>query len=134
MLKEAVVHVTDWYQTLLAAAGIEIGYHRSKRLKDSNVLDTMFEDDEMSKVELDGKNLWNAIQRGEVTDDIAAESRELLLDLNSKWCEFSSCGTIRVGSWKYMRGKNMASNADKEDEGKNWQKFSICWCCECHDL
>merc|ERR1719242_351317 len=59
VLKEAVVHVTDWYQTLLAAAGIEIGYHRSNRLRDSKG-DGVVDDNEVFRVDLDGKNLWNA--------------------------------------------------------------------------
>ena len=116
-----MVHVTDWYQTLLAATGIEVGYHRSKRVRDSKDDD---EEGEEYRVDLDGKNVWNAIQFGEIDKDISTESRELLLDLNPKWCPFSSCGTIRVGPWKFIRGTNMASNTVGED-GDHWQKLSV---------
>ena len=122
VLKEAVVHVTDWYQTLLSAAGIEVGYHRSSRVKDEEAEAVQFVDAGMGRVDLDGHNLWSAIQRGEVGEEVAAESRELLLDLNPKWCEFTSCGSMRVVPWKYIRGTNMGSNAEGEDADQ-WQKF-----------
>merc|ERR1719167_706058 len=56
--KDFIVSVVDWYPTLLSAAGIEVGYHRSQDLYDSDELDTRFDDDEVDDVPLDGNDIW----------------------------------------------------------------------------
>ena len=113
----------DWYPTLLSAAGIEVGYHRSQDLYDSDELDTRFDDDEVDDVPLDGNDIWRAIQFGDVSDEISIESRELLLDLNEGGqCAFSSCGAIRSGKWKFIRGENMGVDTN-ETRGKEWFRY-----------
>ena len=118
-----MVSVVDWYPTLLSAAGIEIGYHRSTTRYGTNVTDTRFDANGVGVVPLDGKNVWNAIQFGEVTEDISAQSRELLLDLDKAGvCSFTSCGALRSGKWKFIRGENMGVNSSTSD-GNQWHEF-----------
>ena len=122
-----LVHVTDWYPTLLSAASAEVGHHRSTKLYGTESLDARYDGNGVADIPLDGKDLWNAIQFGATTDDIAYDEREVLLDLNSELnCSFSSCGVIRKGDWKYIRGANMVRNthlpqfkADSE-----WQRYA----------
>jgi len=121
-----VSSVVDWYPTLLSAAGIEPGYHRSRTLYgNGEAADSRFDD--TPTVPLDGKDLWRAIQFGEVTEDIAVESRELLLDVDfTETCEFSSCGALRSGRWKFIRGAVMGVNESVTD-GKQWlSDFAKC--------
>lgn len=118
-----MVHITDWYPTLLSAAGIEVGYHRSTKLYDSDEIDTRFDDVEYDTIPLDGKDLWNAIQYGEITDDISVSERELLLDLDGHHlnCSFSTCGAIRRGHWKFIRGANVVRSTEFT-RGAHWQR------------
>ena len=132
-LTDVLVHVTDWYPTLLSAAGIEVNHITSKRLhnkhddeNDEVGDDVRFDKNGVGNIDIDGKDIWNAIQFGDITDDISIDNREILLDLNSKWCEFSSCGAIRIGKYKFMRGNNIGTNQEHED-GDTWQRvFSTC--------
>ncbi len=94
---------TDWYPTLLSAAGIEAVYPRSRRLEGSDSLDLRFEGDWM--VPLDGLDLWTAINDGVVSADLRSEYRSILLDLDGTTeCEYTSCGAQRAGNWKFVRG------------------------------
>ena len=107
------MHITDWYPTLLSAAGADIGYHRSTRLRATDSVDSRYDDNGVTNnIPLDGKDLWSVIQFGTVSDDeISYDEREILLDLNPELnCTFSSCGAIRKGDWKYIRGANMIRN------------------------
>ena len=81
-LTDTIVHVTDWYPTLLAAAGLEIGHFKSEKLHNTLSPDIRFDDNGVGKIDIDGQNVWNAIQYSEVTDDISIDNREILLDLN----------------------------------------------------
>jgi len=111
-----IVHVSDWYQTLLSAAGLSVEYARSSRMYRSEAIDNRFESNGVSHVPLDGEDLWSAIQFGTVDDSISSESRELLLDINVEGtCQSSSCGAIRSGKWKYLRGANMGVENDDAD-------------------
>lgn len=107
-LDEVIMHVADWYPTLLSAAGFEVGYERSTKLYSSEDEDMRFVDNGVSHVPLDGLDMWGAIQYGQIDDDISTDFREVLLDLNSEGhCDYTACGAIRIGKWKYMRGGNM---------------------------
>ena len=120
-----MVSVVDWYPTLLAAAGIEIGYHRSTTMYNTSKVDTRFDNNGVGVVPLDGKNLWDAIQKGEIADDTSVENRELLLDLDKGGvCSFTSCGAIRYGHWKFIRGENMGVNSSTTS-GNQWHRFVI---------
>ena len=71
-MDEIIAYVADWYPTLLAAAGIEIGYHRSTTLYESEEEDDRFDDSGVGVVPLDGKDLWSAIQFGEIEEAVSA--------------------------------------------------------------
>ena len=123
--RDFVTSVVDWYPTLLSAAGIETGYVRSVRLYGSDEEDTRFDDNGVGTIPLDGKDVWKAIQYGEVTDDISTQSRELLLDLDyTETCLFSSCGAIRSGRWKFIRGAVMGVN-ESVTNGTQWLKLCV---------
>lgn len=121
--KDFIVSVVDWYPTLLSAAGIDVGYHRSQSLYQSEEEDTRFDDSGVGDVPLDGRDLWDAIQFNQVSDEISVESRELLLDLDyTETCLFSSCGAIRSGRWKFIRGAVMGVN-ESVTNGSQWFRF-----------
>jgi len=125
--KDFIVSVVDWYPTLLSAAGIDVGYHRSQSLYQSDEEDTRFDDNGVGDVPLDGRDLWDAIQFNKVSDEISVQSRELLLDLDyTETCLFSSCGAIRSGRWKFIRGAVMGVN-ESITNGTQWlSDFSTC--------
>jgi len=129
VLEGALIHIIDWYPTLLAAANIQVGHHRSTKLHEDSDK-SPFETTTKFTVPLDGKNLWNAINYGDIDDDVSVQNRELVLDLNGEGCPFSSCGALRVGPWKYLRGSNIILLSEQIlDHGgdSNWQSdFSIC--------
>ena len=130
--RDFVTSVVDWYPTLLSAAGIETGYVRSVRLYGSDEADTRFDDNGVGTIPLDGKDVWKAIQYGEVTDDISTQSRELLLDLDKAGvCSFTSCGALRSGKWKFIRGENMGVNSSTSD-GNQWHEFCFPEDALCH--
>ena len=115
-MDDVIVHSVDWYRTLLSAADIDVSYVRSTRLVGSEDTDTRFEANGVGHVPIDGMDLWDAIQFGSVDDSVSSESRELLLDLNAEGtCDSSSCGAIRWGKWKYLRGANMGVENDDAD-------------------
>jgi len=121
-----IVSVTDWYPTLLSAAQIDPGYYKSLSLYDTFDVDVRFLHDGVGKIPLDGYDLWGAIQFGEVNDLISSDSRELLLDLDDGGtCNFDSCGAIRSGKWKFIRGHNMGVN-ESITNGTQWGSFNIC--------
>jgi len=125
--RDLVVSVVDWYPTLLSAAGIEVGYQRSRTLYGSDELDTRFDAMSPGTVPLDGKDVWSAIQYGTVPDELSSKSREVLLDLDrTETCLFSSCGAIRSGRWKFIRGANMGVN-ESVTNGSQWlDDFATC--------
>ena len=129
VLDDVMVHITDWYPTLLSAAGIEVGYHRSTKLYGSEETDTRFDDVEYGTIPLDGMDLWSAIQFGDVAESISLEKREILLDLDGHhWnCTFSTCGALRKGHWKFIRGANMVRST-KLTEGHDWQRHDASSC------
>jgi len=128
VMDEMVVHMTDWYRTLLSAAGLEVGYYRSKRIGGSDEDDTRFDHIPYGTVELDGVDIWQSIQYGNYEGAMKYEDREILLDLDSHInnCTFNSCGALRKGKWKFLRGANQA-RASPTIGGKQWQReFSTC--------
>ena len=133
-MDDALVHIIDWYPTLLSAAGIKVGHHRSTKLYTKMSADDRF-DDLSFTVPLDGKDLWSAIQDGSVGEDISTDSRVLLLELNGKNCEFSSCGALRVGPWKFIRGAQICLESDDiiSKGGPQWQRYALSFSL-CHDL
>ena len=125
-MDEILVHMVDWYPTLLSAAGLDIGYHRSKRLRDSEEDDDRFDHIPYGTVEIDGKDIWTAIQFAEFEGERSYEQRELVLDLDSHLlnCTFTSCGAIRKGDWKFIRGANEARAAPTIG-GHQWQTYVV---------
>ena len=123
------MHISDWYPTLLSAAGAQMTYPKSKKLHLDDKEDDRFLNNGVGEVPLDGKNLWNVIQFGEINDEIAYEKRELLLDLNPMGnCSFSACGAIRKGDWKFIRGANMLYSAEAKSfpDWTSWFRFACC--------
>jgi len=115
-LDSVLMHVADWYPTLLSAAGLEVGYHLSTKLYQSEAEDVRFVGNGVGVVPLDGLDLWGSIQFDEVDPLSSSESREMLIDLNNVGqCDASSCGAIRSGKWKYLRGGNMGVEDETED-------------------
>ena len=123
-MDQILVHMVDWYPTLLSAAGLEIGYHRSRRMSEAEDADTRFDHIPYGTVEIDGKDIWNAIQFGEYDGEMSYEQRELVLDLDSHVlnCTFNSCGAIRKGDWKFIRGANEARESPTIG-GIQWQRY-----------
>jgi len=68
---DEVMHATDWYPTLLAAAGIDSPEGKT----------------------LDGLNLWDGIQWGKTSEQDS--ERLLLLNVDGVQCETDVCGAIR---------------------------------------
>ena len=120
-LDDVLVHIVDWYPTLLSAAGIKVDYVKSQKLFNDLTPDKSFKNMEYDKIPLDGKDLWNAIQNNEISDDISINSRELLLDLDQVYCEFESCGAIRIGKYKFIRGAHIGSDGDLD----GWNRYII---------
>jgi len=90
--------------------------------------DTRFDHIPYGTVELDGIDIWQSIQYGNYEGAMKYEDRELVLDLDSHInnCTFNSCGAVRKGKWKYIRGANEA-RASPTIGGKQWQReFSTC--------
>jgi len=128
IMDDAMVHIIDWYPTLLSAAGIKVGHKKSTKFYSKLSSADRF-DDQSFTVPLDGKDLWSAIQTGNVEEDISIDSRQLLLELNGKHCEFSSCGALRDGKWKFIRGENICLESQDifNHGGPQWQSnFAIC--------
>ena len=124
-MDEVLVHVTDWYPTLLSAASAEVGHHRSTKLYGTESLDARYDGNGVADIPLDGKDLWNAIQFGHISEEINYAEREILLDLDDMLnCTFSACGAIRKGKWKYIRGANMVRNTVSVGF-KEWQRYGL---------
>ena len=104
VLDEISVHVTDWYQTLLTAANLNVNYQRSKKLHSSTIDDTKWDyiDEYDIKIPIDGKDIWNAIQNNIIDQDLI--DREILIHLDEIDCEYESCGALIYKNWKYLRG------------------------------
>jgi len=76
---------------------------------------------------LDGKNLWDVIQRAEVSEAISWKNREILLDLDDFLnCTFDACGAVRKGDWKFIRGANMVRNSHSVGFNEWYSDFSTC--------
>ena len=125
-MDQILVHMTDWYPTLLSAAGLEIGFHRSTKMYQTDELDTQFDDIPYGTVEIDGMDIWSAIQHGVYDGEVEYEQRELVLDLDShvENCTFTSCGAMRKGNWKFLRGANEA-RPSATIGGMQWQKYVL---------
>ena len=83
----------------MSAAGLEVTYAKSLKTKDDSNGIELFDD---VHVELDGIDLWDAIQNGVITDEY--KNREIVLDMDPLECIYKSCGAIMWGKWKYIRG------------------------------
>lgn len=115
-MEDILVHTVDWYKTLLSAAGLDVSYARSTTLVNSDDIDDRFDDNGVGEIPLHGEDLWSAIQYGDVDAAISKDEREILLDLNTDGtCESTSCGAIRIGKWKFLRGANMGVENDDAD-------------------
>eukprot|EP00484_Ammonia_sp_Unknown_P020596 CAMPEP_0197053618 /NCGR_PEP_ID=MMETSP1384-20130603/27844_1 /TAXON_ID=29189 /ORGANISM="Ammonia sp." /LENGTH=667 /DNA_ID=CAMNT_0042486549 /DNA_START=2482 /DNA_END=4485 /DNA_ORIENTATION=- len=132
VLTNTIVHITDWYPTLLEAAGVDAAHIKSKKLHNTQDEDVRFETNGVGKIHLDGKSVWRAIQFDETNEEISVDSREILLDLNDEYCEFSSCGALRSGHWKFLRGASigtvkLAVSGEEYKNGDQWQRvFATC--------
>merc|ERR1712176_231130 len=112
------------YPTLLSAAGLEVKYARSTRLFSPipNLRDAKW--DNRKPMELDGINMWSYIQHGVEDDNYFKNEREILLDLNDVWCEHSSCGALKIGRYKYLRGNNIATLLP-DYAGDDWDRSFV---------
>ena len=116
-MEDVASSMTDWYLTLLSAAGIEAVYPRSQRLSGSDSLDMRFEGDWMAPT--DGLDLWSAINYGVIDGALRSESREILVDLDGAFeCDYTSCGALRAGNWKFVRGSGSKAT---------WRRFVTLW-------
>eukprot|EP01083_Nonionella_stella_P219711 786751_1 len=122
------MHIIDWYPTLLSVAGLDINYKRSKKLyeieENFDPIAQIFIDDmkweQTQDIELDGIDMWDYIQGDEIDEEYFNSEREILLDLKEVWCPFSSCGAIRIGKFKFIRGNNIASLLPDYSDGDKW--------------
>mmetsp|Transcript_38458 Transcript_38458/g.34005 ORF Transcript_38458/g.34005 Transcript_38458/m.34005 type:complete len:727 (-) Transcript_38458:186-2366(-) len=122
------MHFVDWYPTLLSAAGLDVNYHRSRKLYETEEnfdadTRTFFPDrrwDDTPNQELDGIDMWDYISGEDEDDAYFDQKREVLLDLKEVWCPFSSCGALRIGRYKFIRGDNIASLLPDYDDGDKW--------------
>jgi len=105
MLDYNIVHVIDWYPTLLSAANLPVTYATSNK---------KFE----SMDPLDGVDMWPAIVGEDPSSNLL--SRELLLDLDPYECTTGLCGSIRVGQWKYIISDTLIESQDWEPESCFW--------------
>merc|ERR1712157_605289 len=62
-------------------------------------------------IDIDGKDIWDAIQNDVVNDDLI--DREILLHLDEIDCPYPSCGALRYGDWKYIRGPYTCDGSSK---------------------
>lgn len=128
-LTNTLVHVTDWYPTLLemiGADGPDLSA-TSRRVFGDSAKEELEELVDEFAVPIDGRSVWRAIQFGEEDEDVSEidiNEREVLMDLNNEFCAFSSCGTLRSGRWKYLRGSNMVTNMEWGD-GDQWQRKDL---------
>eukprot|EP00484_Ammonia_sp_Unknown_P016451 CAMPEP_0197034286 /NCGR_PEP_ID=MMETSP1384-20130603/12442_1 /TAXON_ID=29189 /ORGANISM="Ammonia sp." /LENGTH=634 /DNA_ID=CAMNT_0042464193 /DNA_START=33 /DNA_END=1934 /DNA_ORIENTATION=+ len=123
-VNDYTMHIVDWYPTLMSAAGLEVNYKRSTRLHSTveDLRDNRWIDTE--EMELDGIDMWQYIQGEQSDDDYFENEREILLDLNEVWCAHSSCGALRIGRFKYIRGNNIATLLPDYD-GSDWDRSFV---------
>jgi len=131
------MHVTDWYATLLSAAGLEVQYVRSTRLYQSSAVDETWSN--TPRIQLNGMNMWPFITQHQTDDAFFENEREILLNVNNVWCPFSSCGALRRGRFKYIRGDNVGTLLPEYD-GSDWDRSFVYdaiaaeqWCQERRD-
>lgn len=116
ILDEFPVHATDWYRTLLSAAGLNVQHERSRRLytgtTGNSAVDMRWQylEDKGMQIDIDGLDLWNAIQFGIVED--ALVDREILLHLDEVDCPHAACGALLSGHWKLIRGPQLCNNGN----------------------
>eukprot|EP00486_Rosalina_sp_Unknown_P009003 CAMPEP_0201593624 /NCGR_PEP_ID=MMETSP0190_2-20130828/191170_1 /ASSEMBLY_ACC=CAM_ASM_000263 /TAXON_ID=37353 /ORGANISM="Rosalina sp." /LENGTH=482 /DNA_ID=CAMNT_0048052889 /DNA_START=479 /DNA_END=1924 /DNA_ORIENTATION=+ len=115
------MHMVDWYPTLMSAAGLDVNYERSTKL--ASTVDDLRDIKWLAKeeMELDGVDMWPYINNGETDDDYFENEREILLDLNDVWCHHESCGALKIGRYKYIRGNNIATLMPDYD-GADWDR------------
>ena len=60
-----MVHITDWYPTILSAVGIEIEHIKSKKLHGTRDEDVRFDGNGVGRVHIDGKDIWVRYNSGD---------------------------------------------------------------------
>ena len=105
-----------------------MNYHRSRRLYEIEEnfdaeTKTFLPDErwnETPELKLDGIDMWDYINGEDEDDEYFDKEREVLLDFKDVWCPFSSCGALRIGRYKFIRGDNIASLLPDYDDGDKW--------------
>eukprot|EP01084_Bolivina_argentea_P227474 384165_1 len=124
------VHVTDWYPTLLEAAGIDISYAKSRKKVDINYKPEW--ETVSYNVPLDGRSIWKQLHGEETDKDLT--QRLLILDLVRYGDDFDTLnGTIRWGKWKYIKGLGQYYSGNKLPDdgnigyvwGNDWANLDI---------
>jgi len=103
VLDNNIIHVTDWYPTLLSAAGLEVTYatHGQKVLHP-----------------IDGIDMWDVI-KGDSTDS-NLQTREVLLSLDPYSCGLDFCGAIRYGNYKFILSDTTIEYRDEDGSTCFW--------------
>jgi len=104
-------HVTDWYPTLLEAAGITPSYKKSTRKEN---MDSVVEWETADyDIPLDGTSIWDQIQHGVTNDELTKRLMviDYVLDDNNDLVN----GTLRLGKWKYIKGLGSLDDYDGDD-------------------
>jgi len=92
---DEMIHVTDWFPTILSAVGID--YDNSN---------------------LDGMNVWDTIKSGTVSDE--QEDREIVLYLNPNECNLEVCGAMYWQNFKFVY-TNVGTTTNDDSSSCYWK-------------
>ena len=109
IMNDYAMHITDWYPTVLSAAGL----------------------DTLSPNTLDGKNMWpvlvgNYNEELELDLESLGSTREILINVDSNDCRNEVCGSlIYGGKWKILISSNQVSEEESSGSLGCWWERSF---------